>query len=229
MPPATPAPVQTGTSNQLLTIAWDTANWTLTLSASAWLLAGAAILAVLIVLWNWWFGGFTFKTFEIDQAEIGVGNSKFRFKPNLTDRQVAYAIWVELSTRKIGLPIDFDHDVIVEVYDSWFSFFSVTRDLLKGVPENQVKRDGTQAIIKLSIEVLNEGLRPHLTHWQARFRRWYERELAKHDESEDGIVLDPQEIQVKFPRYGELKADMIRVNESLIRYRRKMYELVLKD
>lgn len=229
MPPAAPAPVQTGTTNQLLTLAWDTATWTLTLSASAWLLAGAAILAVLVVLWKWWFGGFAFKSFEIDQAEIGVGNNKFRFKPNLTDKQVAYAIWVELSTRKIGLPIDFDHDVIAEVYDSWFNFFSVTRDLVKGVPVNQVKRDSTQAIIKLSIEVLNEGLRPHLTHWQARFRRWYERELAKYDEGESGTVLDPQEIQAKFPKYGELKADMLRVNEALIRYRRKMHELVLND
>jgi hypothetical protein len=229
MPPVTPAPVPAGTTNQLLTIAWDSANWTLTLSVSAWLLAGVTVLSCMVLLYKWWFGGFSFKNFEIDQAEIGVGNNKFRFKPNLTDKQVAYAIWVELSTRKIGLPIDFDHDVIVEVYDSWYNFFSVTRDLVKGVPVNQVKRDSTQAIIKLSIEVLNEGLRPHLTRWQARFRQWYERELAKHDEGEDGVVLDPQEVQAKFPKYEQLKADMLRVNEALIRYRRKMHELVLKD
>ena len=229
MPPVTPAPVPAGTTNQLLTIAWDSANWTLTLSVSAWLLAGVTVLSCMVLLYKWWFGGFSFKSFEIDQAEIGVGSNKFRFKPNLTDKQVAYAIWVELSTRKIGLPIDFDHDVIVEVYDSWYNFFSVTRDLVKGVPVNQVKRDSTQAIIKLSIEVLNEGLRPHLTRWQARFRQWYERELAKHDEGEDGVVLDPQEVQAKFPKYEQLKADMLRVNEALIRYRRKMHELVLKD
>lgn len=229
MPPATPAQTQTGTTNQLLALGWDTANWTLTLSASAWLLVGAAILAVLVLLWKWWLGDLTFKNFEIDQAEIGVGNSKFRFKPNLTDKQIAYAIWVELSTRKIGLPIDFEHDVIAEVYDSWFNFFSVTRELVKGVPVNKVKRDSTQAIIKLSIEVLNEGLRPHLTHWQARFRQWYERELKNQDKGEENSILDPQEIQAKFPRYEELKSDMLRVNEALIRYRQKMHELVLKD
>lgn len=229
MPPATPAQTQTGTTNQLLALGWDTANWTLTLSASAWLLVGAAILAVLVLLWKWWLGDLTFKNFEIDQAEIGVGNSKFRFKPNLTDKQIAYAIWVELSTRKIGLPIDFEHDVIAEVYDSWFNFFSVTRELVKGVPVNKVKRDSTQAIIKLSIEVLNEGLRPHLTHWQARFRQWYERELKNQDKGEESSILDPQEIQAKFPRYEELKSDMLRVNEALIRYRQKMHELVLKD
>lgn len=188
-----------------------------------------ALVAAALAIWKWWAGGITFRSFEIDQAEIGVGNNKFRFKPNLTDRQVAYAIWVELSTRKIGLPIDFEHDVIEEIYDSWFNFFSVTRDLVKGIPVNQVKRDSTQAIIKLSIEVLNEGLRPHLTRWQARFRHWYEREVNKYDKGEAGGVIDPQQIQANFPQYAELKDDMQRVNQALIRYRRKMHELVLKD
>lgn len=193
------------------------------------LLIFLALVAAALAIWRWWAGGIAFRSFEIDQAEIGVGSNKFRFKPNLTDRQVAYAIWVELSTRKIGLPIDFEHDVIAEIYDSWFNFFSVTRDLVKGIPVNQVKRDSTQAIIKLSIEVLNEGLRPHLTRWQARFRHWYEREVNKYDKGEAGGVIDPQQIQAKFPQYAELKDDMDRVNQALIRYRRKMHELVLKD
>ena len=188
-----------------------------------------ALVAAVLVIWRWWAGGITFRSFEIDQAEIGVGSNKFRFKPNLTDRQVAYAIWVELSTRKIGLPIDFEHDVIAEIYDSWFNFFSVTRDLVKGIPVNQVKRDSTQAIIKLSIEVLNEGLRPHLTRWQARFRRWYEHEISKSDKDETGTMIDPQQIQANFPQYAELIEDMQRINQALIKYRRKMYELVLKD
>jgi len=40
-------------------------------------------------------------------------------------------------------------------------------------------------------------------------------------------VLDPQQIQAKFPQYEKLKEDLLRVNEALIRYRRKMHELVL--
>ncbi|WP_378947614.1 hypothetical protein [Mesorhizobium sp. ANAO-SY3R2] len=220
-PPSVPSP--------LLTLAWDQAAWTFTLTVSIWLILGLMLVAVTFLFWKWWSGGFTFRSFEIDQAEIGVGNNKFRFKPNLTDKQIAYAIWVELSTRKIGLPIDFEHDVIAEIYDSWFTFFSVTRDLVKGVPVNQVKRTSTQAIIRLSIEVLNEGLRPHLTRWQARFRYWHERELKKYDGDEGSIVFDPQQIQSNFPQYVELKEDMERVNQALIRYRRKMYQLVLKD
>lgn len=227
-PPATPTSPSADVS-QLLTFAWDHAAWAFTLTVNVWLLLLSVLVAILLASWRWWAGGFSFRSFEIDQAEIGIGNNKFRFKPNLTDRQVAYAIWVELSTRKIGLPIDFEHDIVVEIYDSWYTFFSVTRDLVKGIPVNQVKRDSTQKIIRLSIEVLNEGLRPHLTRWQARFRRWYEQELRKYDDPDSATVIDPQQIQANFPNYAELKVDMQRVNEGLMRYRRKMHELVMKD
>ena len=216
-------------STALLSLSWDSIAWTINLSVSFWLIVAAVILLVLLILWRLWAGGFTFRSFEIDQAEIGVGKGKLRFKPNLTDRQVAYAIWVELSTRKIGLPIDFEDDVIAEIYDSWHSFFAVTRDLIKTVPVTRVKRASTQAIIKLSVEVLNEGLRPHLTKWQARFRSWYERQIKRYDDTADETGPDPQQIQARFPQYDELKTDMERVNKALIRYRKKMHELVLKD
>lgn len=213
----------------LITLGWDRSAGALAISVGTAAIVALLVIALLLLIWRWWRGGLSWKQFEIDQAEIGVGRNKLRFRPNSADRQVAYAIWVELSTRKIGLPIDFEHDVVAEIYDSWFNFFTVTRDLVKGIPVNQVKRHSTQSIIKLSIEVLNEGLRPHLTRWQARFRRWYERELKRYDEAGSDEVLYPQQIQARFPEFDELKDDMQRVNEALIRYRRKMHQLVLKD
>lgn len=213
----------------MLSLDWDSSAQAVSLTVGSWLILLLGVLVVACVLWRWWAGGWALRSFEIDQAEIGVGNSKLRFKPNVTDRQVAYAIWVELSTRKIGLPIDLEHDVISEIYDSWYNYFSVTRDLIKNIPVSYVKRSSTQAIIKLSVEVLNEGLRPHLTRWQARFRRWYERELKRYEEASGDAVLDPQQIQASFPQYEALKEDMHAVNARLIRYRAKMRELVLKD
>jgi hypothetical protein len=211
----------------LFSLTWDSQTWQLGLSFSFWLASVLVAILATLGIWRWVAGDFTFRSFELDEAEIGVGDSKLRFRPNLTDRQVAYAIWVELSTRKIGLHIDFEHDVISEIYNSWYEFFSVTRELLKTVPVARVRRDSTQAIIKLSIEVLNEGLRPHLTKWQARFRHWYERELRHYDEAKDKkVVLDPQQIQEKFPQFDVLKTDMEHVNQVLIRYRTKMRELI---
>lgn len=223
------SPAQDSQLTQLLSLVWDDVTWSISISISLWLLIGLSTIIFALILWRLWAGGLTFKSFEIDQAEIGVGNSKFRFRPNLADRQVAYAIWVELSTRKIGLPIDLDHDVISEIYDSWYEFFGVTRDLIKSVPASRIKRESTRAIIKLSVEVLNEGLRPHLTQWQARFRHWYTGELERYNETSGDEVLDPQQLQCRFPQYEALKVDMERVNLALIRYRAKMHELVLND
>jgi hypothetical protein len=88
-----------------------------------------------------------------------------------------------------------------------------------------VRSSSTQAIVKLSIEVLNEGLRPHLTQWQARFRRWYDNEINK---TSGELVIDPQDIQKNFPRFDELRADMEQVNKHLMRYREKMRQLVIE-
>jgi hypothetical protein len=213
----------------LLSLSWNQEALSFSLYISVWIALILAALAIIIILLRLRNGGFLTRNFEIDQAEIGIGTSKFRFRPNSTDKQVAYAIWVELSTRKIGLPIDLSHDVVVEIYDSWFNFFSVTRELIKSMSVTQVRRSSTQAIIKLSIEILNEGLRPHLTHWQARFRHWYDRELKRYDEREGHGVLDPQQIQSKFPQFEDLQNDMQRVNGALIKYRQKMRQLVLTD
>jgi hypothetical protein len=163
-----------------------------------------------------------FRNFEIDQAEFGLGDQKITLKPNDLDRTVAYRIWVELSTRKIGLPIDLKDDVIEEIYNSWYEFFSITRELIKDVPVSRVRQASTRKIINLSIEVLNSGLRPHLTRWQARFRRWYSYQL----EFDREAALHPQDIQQNFPDYQELVADMMIINERLMAYRRKMLALV---
>ena len=58
---------------------------------------------------------------------------------------------------------------------------------------------------------------------------WYERELRRYDDGSMEEVLDPQGIQERFPKFAELKADMDRVNKSLMKYRQQMRNLVLND
>ncbi len=164
--------------------------------------------------------------FEINEAEIGIGNNKIKVKPNYEDMQIAYKLYVELTTRKVGLKIDFDDDFLIEIYNSWYEFFKVTRDHIKDIPAHKIRRSKTtRAIVHVAIEVLNEGLRPHLTKWQSRFRVWYERE-SKHA---DFAKLNPQQIQQKFPDYQELISDMESVNKKLIEYRNTMKRLAIGD
>lgn len=195
-------------------------DWSLELHVSPLPLMILALLAFAGWLLMRWLYSRSLSDFEVDSAELGFGKQKISFKPNDTDRQIAYSIWVELSTRKIGLPIDLEHDVIAEVYNSWYAFFGVTRELIKSIPVSKVRSKSTGQIVDLSIEVLNEGLRPHLTKWQARFRHWYEQQMEKKPDSE------PQEVQKNFAAYEELVKDLLAVNKGLIAYREKMNELV---
>lgn len=185
--------------------------------------AGFAVLLVAIIFLRFYIGKEgKLQDFELNEAEFGLGEHKFKLKVNDDDRQIAYKIWVELSTRKIGLPIDLENDVITEVYDSWHTFFSVTRELIKDVPVRKYRRDSTEKIVRLSIEVLNEGLRPHLTRWQARFRRWYEQASGE----TNFVKISPQEIQQQFPHFQQLADDMKIVNDRLIAYRKRMHQLI---
>lgn len=207
--------------DRLRVVVADDFGLTIHVDPLVWIAIGI-VAALIVILYRIARHQLLDREFELDGAEFGLGNQKVTFRPNDLDRQIAYRIWVEISTRKIGLPIDLEHDVIEEIYDSWYAFFGVTRELVKDVPASKVRRPSTQKIINLSIDVLNEGLRPHLTTWQARFRRWYERELS----SDPNATLHPQDVQRKFPDYDELVADLKRVNGQLIAYRKKLNDLV---
>lgn len=196
-------------------------DWNLAVEIHAVLWIAVTVLLVLFIVWGSRL--LSVRSYEIDEAEFGIGNQKIKIRPNTVDSQIAYRIWVELSTRKIGLPVDDEYDVISEVYDSWYAFFAVTRNLIGDVPAAKLRRKDTQAIVRLSIDILNEGLRPHLTKWQARYRKWFEQEL----ESSENSSKSPQEIQRDFPDFKALMAELKQVNKQLIRYRDHMYRLAV--
>ncbi|WP_413824172.1 hypothetical protein [Methanobrevibacter sp. UBA337] len=125
---------------------------------------------------------------------------------------IFYKLWIELSTRKLGIPLDFKDDVIVEIFDSWYDFFNISRDLLKEIPAKELTLDQTQRGIKLTFRILNEILRPCLTKWQAKYRKWYTNISMVINYEE----FTPQTIQQQYPKYDELIKDLKETNESLI-------------
>ena len=96
-------------------------------------------------------------------------------------------------TRKVGLLFEEDKDVIVEVYNSWYSLFGIIRDLLKEIEPRKKDKD-LEKLENILVKTLNYGLRPHLTNWQAKYRRWYNQEIEKDTNNQ----LSPQEIQKKY-------------------------------
>ena len=71
------------------------------------------------------------------------------------------------------------------------------------------------------IRVLNQGLRPHLTRWQARFRRWYDTAIT----TESNRGKSPQESQKQFPEYAALVGDLTALQTNVVRYATVLREI----
>jgi len=151
--------------------------------------------------------------------------TKIKIKANTEDRKIAHKIWTELITRKAALPFQRDKDVIVEVYDSWHTLFQCVRDQISAIPVEKLSgrnKSDIEKLIDISTQVLNEGLRPHLTEWQAKYRAWYE--SAK--ESNDDKSKSPQDIQREYPWYEQLVADLESVNKNLSTFADELKKIV---
>lgn len=155
---------------------------------------------------------------QVRLGGIGIVN----IKPNYEVKQIAHKAWVELKTRKAGLPIDKENDVVADIYKSWYQLFGEIRELARDVPASKLKDEDTSKLVQVLIDSLNDGLRPHLTRWQAKYSRWYDKAVSdsKHDK------LTPQEIQANYPKYQELVDDMLKINKQLVQYTEQIKKLV---
>lgn len=162
------------------------------------------------------------ETAIIDKVSFGTSGGQIDIKFSRKDQETAYKLWVEMSTRKLGLEFDPDHDVIYEIYTSWYSFFQIARNLMKEIPVESFEH--SDDLIQLTEKVLNQGLRPHLTIWQAKFRKWYENQLQLGKNSQK----TPQEIQRMYPFYDELVIDLINANKEIINYKELIKEIAFR-
>ncbi len=191
----------------------------LTVSISHWLVV---ILVVAIVAWLLW-RTLSHRFMSNVDMDINLGGiGKISIKPNYEVKQIAHKAWVELKTRKAGLPIDKDNDVISDIYESWYGLFGEIRTLTRDIPASKLKNPDTQKLVTLLIDTLNDGLRPHLTRWQAKYKRWYNKAV----DSNEHEKLTPQEIQNQYPQYKELVDDMLKINKQLVQYTEQIKKLV---
>ena len=127
------------------------------------------------------------------------------------EREAAWRLFVQLKTRKAAIPFDHENDLVVEVLDSLYELVDITRELLTGLPVSSSKSIG---LSDLMLRVLNDGLRPFLTRWQADFRRWWESAVQDPANGRER----PQTIQRAYPLYGELVEGIVEMNQQLDEY-----------
>ncbi|MFA0079332.1 hypothetical protein AB4427_14495 [Vibrio artabrorum] len=165
-----------------------------------------------------------FSTDEITVKEPFTG-TEVKIKANTEDKKIAHRIWTELITRKAAIPFQRDKDVIVEVYDSWHTLFQCVREQISAIPVEKLRgreKVDIEQLIDISTKVLNDGLRPHLTEWQAKYRTWYSHAQNEEQYSE----LTPQELQRKYPLYDELVSDIESVNSKLSVFAHELKKIV---
>jgi hypothetical protein len=180
-------------------------------------------VVIVVVGLKYLIGGFKgFSTEEITIKDPFTG-TEVKVKANTEDRKIAHRIWTELVTRKAALPFQRDKDVIVEVYDSWHTLFQCVREQIAAIPVEKLRgreKEDIESLIDISTKVLNEGLRPHLTEWQAKYRAWYE--SAK--DASNG--KSPQELQREYPEYSQLVDDIASVNMKLKEFADELKKIV---
>lgn len=186
----------------------------------------ASILIILIVIIIYFIYGtikfFLKKKFKIVTMNINIANiGSVSIEKNRDISKIAHKAWVEIMTRKVGLLFEEDKDVIVEVYNSWYALFGIIRELLKEI-EPREKDTEIEKLEDILIKTLNYGLRPHLTKWQAKFRRWYEQEIG----IEENQKLSPQEIQKKYDKYDELVEDLKKTNKQMVQFAEELKKLI---
>lgn len=190
----------------------------------AWWICALGLLAI-AGFWLWrWRRGASWKAIEVEIALGKVG--KVKLTPNHETLRIAHQAWAELATRKAALPFEVDHDVIAEVYDSWYVLFKELRALVKSVPAEQLSTGQPAArLVEVLVQALNDGLRPHLTRWQAKYRAWWEAEKAKPENQ----GLAPQELQRRFPDHNVLLTDLLSVNRDLQGFSEALRKIARKE
>jgi hypothetical protein len=208
---------------KIIEFIFDKENGSISLVLNIWLLLGLIGIFILI---SWLIKKYhKSNTVQNDitpvKLKYSVGGTEIEYEitRNYQNIEIAHRIYIELITRKAALEIDKEKDVIIEIYNSWYTLFQITRDELKKIPGVLLLKNNTsESLVDLLSDILNKGLRPHLTEYQAKFRKWYNLELSK----EENKIFSPQQIQSKYHEFDKLMTSMISVNSLLIEYSKQL-------
>jgi hypothetical protein len=219
------------TIKKLFNINYDKVDWSITIDINIFFVL--ALLVLVIIIW-----------FTINERKKKLVpkliKQKVRFKiktPNFDLEEelsvsyesiyIAHRIYIELITRKAAILIDEKYDTISEIYDSWYELFKQIRMEIKDLSGELLANDESCSnLIHITTKILNEGLRPHLTKYQASYRKWYT-EMLEIDKSKSfGDRKSPQQIQQEYFDYNNLMEDLKNVNLILLKFSEQLKNLI---
>lgn len=97
--------------------------------------------------------------------------SSARFVVSPDSRAVAWQLFIESTTRISVQPLDADAGLLRETMNSLYSLFTTTRKVLMASEPSRRATHGP-TVEHLAISMLNHEIRPFLSRWHPRLRRW---------------------------------------------------------
>lgn len=107
------------------------------------------------------------ESFQVNFSVPGIGGISGTWKPDESERQAAWELYVELVTRVAVVKLRPEEGLLREALSSLYSVFDSTRQILRkyGPAVAQPKEGGDLSFGHLSVTVLNTVLRPVLAEW----------------------------------------------------------------
>lgn len=204
---------------------FDKENGTFSLTLNLWILFAVLVLIIVINYFIKQYKNANAVEKNIDPVKlkykIGGVEMEYEIIRNYQNIEIAHKIYIELITRKATIEFEEDKDVIIEVYNSWYTLFQITREELKTINGRLLKDNNTSTqLTKLLTDILNKGLRPHLTEYQAKFRKWYSEQL------ESNKTQSPQQIQANYEDIVPLMTSIKEVNSTLVEYSEQLKKII---
>lgn len=104
------------------------------------------------------------------QVSLPFGLGSAELEPDYAEQQVAWILYVELSTRVSLHPLDPEHGLLRESLSSLHSIFTTTRTVLREAGPHVAGHP--QSVGAVALRVLNQGLRPFLSKWHPLLSEW---------------------------------------------------------
>jgi hypothetical protein len=119
-----------------------------------------------------WFRAVARKMRMVKKVEVNLpfGLGKAEVEPDYAEQQVAWILYVELSTRVALQPLDPEHGLLREALASLHSIFTTTRTVLREAGPHVAGHPNSVGAV--AIKVLNQGMRPFLAKWHPLLSEW---------------------------------------------------------
>lgn len=144
------------------------------------------------------------KLVSVSLSFLGI---KAEWKADPTERQAAWELYVELSTRVATQPLGADEGLLREALNSLYALFDTTRQILRKAGPTVGARE--KSVGGIAVQVLNKRLRPVLAKWHPEL---------EHHESKRPEKMSLREHERAWEHHDALRAELEQIREDMDEY-----------